>query len=67
MYASNLPVLSPLHGLGFLGVLQCWIAAVILGRYVAKFEQATGWIGFIVGCLNGIAVSGFVAGEVIPT
>jgi hypothetical protein len=58
LYADNLPILSPLHGLGMLGIIQCWIAAVVLGKYVGVFEQVTGWIGFIVGCCNGLAVRG---------
>lgn len=57
LYADNLPIISPLHGLGMLGVVQCWIAAVVLGKYVGRFEQVTGWIGFIIGCLNCLAVS----------
>ena len=58
-YSQNIPILSPAHGLGLLGVVQCWISSVVLGKYVERYEQVTGWIGFIVGCLNVLIVSPF--------
>ncbi|KAJ9109203.1 hypothetical protein QFC21_000532 [Naganishia friedmannii] len=51
-YIDYIPIISPAHGLGILGVIQCWIASTVLSKYVQKFEQASGFMCFIVGCLN---------------
>jgi hypothetical protein len=55
-YIDYIPIISPSHGLGILGVIQCWIASTVLSKYVHKFEQASGFLCFIVGCLNAIMV-----------
>lgn len=49
-------MISPAHGLGILGIIQCWIASTVLSKYVHKFEQASGFLCFIIGCLNVILV-----------
>lgn len=37
--------------------MQCWIAANVLSKWVEKFEQVSGWLLFILGCLNLLVVS----------
>jgi hypothetical protein len=56
-YIDYIPIISPAHGLGILGVIQCWIASTVLSKYVMKFEQASGFLCFIVGCINVVMVS----------
>jgi hypothetical protein len=56
-YIDYIPIISPAHGLGILGVIQCWISSTVLSKYVQKFEQASGFICFVVGCLNILMVS----------
>jgi hypothetical protein len=55
-YLDYVPIISPAHGLGILGVIQCWIASTVLSKYVMKFEQASGFLCFIVGCFNILMV-----------
>ena len=56
-YVTYLPNFSPLQGVGVLGLIQCWVPAIILGKYVEPLEQFAGWFGFVVGCLNALLVS----------
>lgn len=57
-YETYLPVVSDLHGLGFLGIWQIFVAVNIVSRYVKTFEQISAWMLVIMGGFNGIAVSG---------
>ncbi|GHJ85335.1 hypothetical protein NliqN6_1737 [Naganishia liquefaciens] len=38
-YLDYIPVISPSHGLGILGVVQCWIASTVLSKYVQRTPQ----------------------------
>jgi hypothetical protein len=57
VFESHLAILSDIHGLGFLGVVQVIIGCGVLSKYVDKFEQIAAWLLVIVGGLNTVAVS----------
>ncbi|KAG9012962.1 hypothetical protein FRB90_006368 [Tulasnella sp. 427] len=52
LFRNFLPILGPDFGLGMLGGFQCTTAASVLSHHVQPFPLVSGWLLFVVGCLN---------------